>query len=239
MLGGLLPALAVGVLGVAQSDVAPPASALQVVELMNQERANRGLPPMKVSAELTQAAQVHAKNLSTDRFFDHNDLNGKSAGDRAREAGYRWTLIAENIAAGQNSPAEVMHTWMNSPKHRDNILNARVMEVGVGYVLDLDRRYDHYWVLEVACRADVFPVVINLEAANTNQRDVRLSLHGKELFTHYRLSANGQDWGEWKPFASEVSWTLPAGKGRKQVFVEMRDGGGNVLRASDDIVLSR
>lgn len=238
MLGGLLPALAVGVLGFAQGDVTPPASALQVVELMNIERAKHGLAPVKASGELMRAAQVHAKNLSTDQFFDHADAQGKSAGDRAKEAGYRWTLIAENIAAGQNSPAEVMNTWMNSPKHRANILNGRVMEVGVGYVVDRDRRYDHYWVMDVACRADVFPVVINLEATRTNQREVRLALHGKELFTHYRVSHNGQDWGEWEPFKSDVVWTLPGGKGRKTVWVELRDGGGNVLRASDDIELS-
>ncbi|MBV6459661.1 MAG: hypothetical protein HONBIEJF_02812 [Fimbriimonadaceae bacterium] len=237
MLGGILPALAVGVLGVAQSDFTPPASALQVVELMNHERVKHGLPPVKASTELMRAAQVHAKSLSTDQFFDHSDQQGKSAGDRAKDAGYRWTLIAENIAAGQDSPAEVMNTWMNSPKHRANILNARVMEVGVGYITDRERRYDHYWVMDLACRADVFPVVINLEATKTKQREVRLSLHGKELFTHYRLSADGHSWGEWLPFQSEVVWTLPGGKGRKTVWVELRDGGGNVLRASDDIEL--
>lgn len=235
MFGGLLPALAVGVWGIVQGDFTPSASALQVVELINHEREKHGLPPVKASLELMRAAQVHAKSLSSDRFFEHGDLEGKSPGDRAKQAGYRWTLIAENIAAGQNSPSEVMTTWMNSPKHKANILNARVMEVGVGYVSDRDRRYDHYWVLDVACRADVFPVVINLEATKTNQREVRLSVHGKELFTHFRLSANGIDWGEWQPFKAEVVWTLPGGKGRKTVWVEMRDGGGNVLRASDDI----
>lgn len=237
MFGGPCLLLAAGLAGLVSDNAGPDLACKQVVELVNIERSRHGLAPVKASAELMRAAQEHAKSLSTDIFFGHTDQSGKGPGDRAREAGYRWTLIAENIAAGQNSPSDVMSTWMKSEKHMANILNARVLEIGVGYTFDRDRRYDHYWVMNVACRADVFPIVINGEAIKTSDRKVRLSLSGKGLFTHYRVSADGHHWGEWLPYQSEVEYTLPPGKGKKTVWVEMKDGGGNTVIAEDDIDL--
>ncbi|MGW8256857.1 MAG: CAP domain-containing protein, partial [Thermoguttaceae bacterium] len=40
--------------------------------------------------------------------------------------------VAENIAMGQPSSAEVVRAWMNSSGHRANILNCRHSRIGVG-----------------------------------------------------------------------------------------------------------
>ena len=52
--------------------------------------------------------------------------------ERARDAGYDWRAIGENIAEGQTSVEEVMDTWMHSPGHRRNILDPDFKELGIG-----------------------------------------------------------------------------------------------------------
>ena len=55
----------------------------------------------------------------------------------------RESEIGENIAYGQNSPEDVMNSWMNSSGHRANILNAEFEEIGVGCYVKGSRKY---WV---------------------------------------------------------------------------------------------
>lgn len=54
-----------------------------------------------------------------------------------------FQTAAENLAAGQRTPKEVVNAWMNSPGHRANILKKEVSEIGVGYVNG--GKYGHYW----------------------------------------------------------------------------------------------
>lgn len=54
-------------------------------------------------------------------------------GDRILQAGYRWSRVAENVAQGQPSPEQVVSSWMNSPEHRQNLLNPEYQHLGVGY----------------------------------------------------------------------------------------------------------
>ncbi|MET9293682.1 sigma-70 family RNA polymerase sigma factor [Streptomyces sp. NPDC003077] len=115
--------------------VANPASsgaAGQVIALLNTERAANGCGPLRNNAQLQTAAQRHADDMAARGFFDHTNPDGTGPGERITAAGYRWSTYGENIARGQQSPAEVMKSWMNSPGHRANILNCSFKEVGIG-----------------------------------------------------------------------------------------------------------
>ena len=67
-------------------------------------------------------------------------------------AGYKWSRSAENIAAGQKTPEEVVQSWINSPGHRVNLLDPNLKEIGVGYYfLAADTgttNYNSYWAQE-------------------------------------------------------------------------------------------
>jgi uncharacterized protein YkwD len=79
-------------------------------------------------------------------FFRHHGPGNTTPGSRARSQGYRFCRITENIAQGQKTLDIVFKAWMNSPKHRHNILDSRVTEFslvwGPGniWVMDLGRR---------------------------------------------------------------------------------------------------
>ena len=134
---------------------APPASNTQhsagpdeafladVVRLTNHERTSRGLGALGRDGRLDRAAHVHSADMAARRFFAHECPSGTQAWDRAVAAGYSYSRVAENIAAGQRSPAEVVEGWMNSPGHRANILTPELTQIGVGYVTGGE--YGTYW----------------------------------------------------------------------------------------------
>ncbi len=133
----------------AQPTVASPSTnpfEQELLRLTNAERARAGLPPLRLAAKLSQAAQRHAEDMVRNRFFSHTGSDGSTLVDRARAVGYNYSMVGENIAAGGATPAATMRQWMNSPGHRQNILNRRFTEIGFGYVSAPSDRYRHYWV---------------------------------------------------------------------------------------------
>jgi uncharacterized protein YkwD len=117
----------------------------QVVTLTNAERAKAGCGPLTVNATLTAVAQAHSQDMATNNYFEHNSQDGRTPFDRMTAAGYRYSTAAENIAAGQRTPQDVMTAWMNSPGHRANILNCALKQIGVGYATNSSSRYGVYW----------------------------------------------------------------------------------------------
>ncbi|MEX2981462.1 sigma-70 family RNA polymerase sigma factor [Streptomyces sp. C36] len=106
--------------------------AQQVVNLVNAERAKVGCSPVTENSLLDAAAQGHSDDMAARGFFDHTNPDGKGPGERITAAGYQWSTYGENIAYGQQTPASVMDSWMNSDGHRKNILNCSFKEIGIG-----------------------------------------------------------------------------------------------------------
>lgn len=103
----------------------------QVFQLVNEERAEAGCPPVRADDRLTAAAQLHSEDMDRNNYMSHTSLDGRSPADRARAQGYTaWS--GENVAKGQRTAEEVMRDWMNSPGHRQNILNCNNRALGVG-----------------------------------------------------------------------------------------------------------
>ncbi|MGW6708690.1 sigma-70 family RNA polymerase sigma factor [Streptomyces sp. NPDC054956] len=112
---------------------APPSgTAAQVIALVNSERAAAGCGPLKEDAQLRTAAQGHSDDMAARDFFSHTNPDGADPGKRTTAAGYRWSTYGENIAMGQQTPAQVMDSWMKSQGHRENILNCSFKDIGVG-----------------------------------------------------------------------------------------------------------
>ena len=118
----------------------------ELLKLTNLERQKVGLPPLKLSSQLTRAAQSHAGDMARNNYFSHTGLNGSSMVDRAKGTGYKYSALGENIAAGKATPEGTIRQWMNSSGHRDNILNPRFTEIGFGYANAPNSPYRHYWV---------------------------------------------------------------------------------------------
>ncbi len=125
----------------------------QVLELVNLERAQQDLQPVVVNPALTKIAADYSCRLVTGKFFAHQDPeSGYGPGERAIAGRYTFYAIGENLAAGQESPAEVMKVWMESTSHRRIILDPSWKEVGIA--VRFGGEYGTYWVQEFADPAD-------------------------------------------------------------------------------------
>jgi uncharacterized protein YkwD len=160
-------------------DLAPSAETLAPMAeatlcLVNGERADRGLAPLTANARLADAATAYAQDLVAGQYFSHTGRDGSGVLERIKRSGYvpRGTayVLGENLAWGSGAlatPGAIVNAWMNSPGHRDNILNPDFREIGVGIVSGNPRSADgrgatyttHFGALEgaVAGVVEVFP----------------------------------------------------------------------------------
>ncbi len=114
-------------------------------ELINKQRETLSLEPLTWSDEIAKIARLHSENMANFKFFSHEGLDGLKVNDRADSFGInKWRAISENIAynRGYENPVEfAVERWMLSPKHRDNLLNSRWKESGVGIAVTADGTY--------------------------------------------------------------------------------------------------
>lgn len=108
--------------------------------------------PLRTDAHLVAAARAHGTDMATNGYFAHESPDGTSPFQRMMQAGYTGFAAAENIAAGQRSPAEVVEAWRTSPGHCRNLYAADLNEVGVGYVYQPSSLYRHFWVQDFGVR---------------------------------------------------------------------------------------
>ena len=76
--------------------------------------------------------------------------DGRTLGDRVSAAGYAWSSLGENIAAGYPGIDAVMDGWIASPGHCANLMNAGFTEVGVVCVPGAaGATYSTYWTMDL------------------------------------------------------------------------------------------
>jgi uncharacterized protein YkwD len=118
-----------------------------VLALTNQARAHArfcgsqrfpGAPPLSLASALTRAARAHSRDMVVRDFFSHTGSDGSTPGDRATRAGYRWSMLGENIASGVRTPREAVAGWLASPEHCANIMTAAFRQMGVAFAVDPD-----------------------------------------------------------------------------------------------------
>ncbi len=147
---GLAAAVTLGLAAPALACTVPSnASALQgeVLAHLNAERRAHGLSAFKLSTKLDKAAQGHACDNANRRSISHDSSDGGTLKTRLKRAGYKYRAAAENTGRGFGTGARAVAWWMNSPKHRTNILFDRVREVGIGIALSDAPDNKLHWVI--------------------------------------------------------------------------------------------
>ena len=125
----------------------------EVLDLVNGFRSERGLRQLNTDSRLNAAAQTHAEDMAERDYIAHISPDGRTPGKRATVAGYRWSRLLENVAAGQPTPTEAVEVWKASPGHRRAMLDPEIRELGIGYAFlpqdDGRVRASHYWALSL------------------------------------------------------------------------------------------
>lgn len=111
----------------------------EVATLTNVEREQNGVTPLRWDSELQAIARSHSKDMAENDYFAHKNNEGDGVTQRGINAGYRCVKphsvgLGENISydTGPFSPGETVRGWMNSPGHRENMLDWRYDRIGIG-----------------------------------------------------------------------------------------------------------
>jgi alpha-tubulin suppressor-like RCC1 family protein/uncharacterized protein YkwD len=142
----------------------PPAAAEKAVLcLINEQRAENGVPPLSLNLKLRAAARLHAKDAATIKWWAGggpkihiNPVTGSTPEDRITDAGYCPdektppvpVPVNENgyyaiytggsqSSQGGTTPRAAVKYWMDSPGHRNTLLNPVYIESGVAVVLGI------------------------------------------------------------------------------------------------------
>lgn len=108
-----------------------PITTNRLVELTNQSRTANGLPSLTVNDKLTQSAYFKAQHMLNENYFAHASPQGITPWYWFKQAGYNYRYAGENLAI-DFVDAETLHqTWLDSPAHRANILNANYKEMSI------------------------------------------------------------------------------------------------------------
>lgn len=109
-------------------------TASQTVDDTNNERAKLGLAPLHVSAVLNQAAVAKANHMFAQNYWAHIAPDGTTPWVFIKDAGYNYSVAGENLARDFDTTGAMVQAWMDSPTHKENIVNNKYTEIGVAVV---------------------------------------------------------------------------------------------------------
>lgn len=109
-------------------------------EAVNAERRARGLPTYQVDVQLRRIAREHSEDMVRRGYFSHTTPEGDTLWDRLARAGFSPQWAGENIQrnsrVGKAAVDYAINWFMNSTRHRNNILHQHYTHIGVGVALE-------------------------------------------------------------------------------------------------------
>jgi len=103
-----------------------------IVALANTDHSQAGLGKITEDPLLDAAAQMKANDMAKKGYFSHTDPSGNAPWMWFKSVGYYYWGAAENLAINFDTNSSVNTAWMNSPTHRENLLNGSYSRMGIG-----------------------------------------------------------------------------------------------------------
>lgn len=102
---------------------------------VNRLRQSYGLSRLAFDEELLEVARAYSRRMAQERFFAHEDPEGRTVRQRVDLAGIEWRMVGENLAysTGYTNPvAASLRGWMESEPHKRNLLEAAFTHSAIG-----------------------------------------------------------------------------------------------------------
>jgi hypothetical protein len=109
------------------------ASNITISDLLNEtnlRRTQNSVGTVQLNDQLSDAARRKATNMFAEQYWAHVSPSGKDPWSFISAAGYNFLFAGENLARDFGDSKSVVDAWMNSPSHRDNLLNGRYKDIG-------------------------------------------------------------------------------------------------------------
>ncbi len=105
-----------------------------VLNRVNTFRRNSNLGELKINKLLATAAKNKAIDMKMSNYFSHSSPNNIKWNDFIINKGYHYIIAGENLARGYFTPDELIKDWLNSEKHKENIIYPEFTETGIAIV---------------------------------------------------------------------------------------------------------
>jgi uncharacterized protein YkwD len=105
----------------------------RMLDSVNSLRSAAGVAPLSLNAQLNAAAATHARDMAVQNRPWHFGSDGSSPIDRAQRAGYRGTVLGENISETYESELETIAAWMTQDDTREVITDPAGRDLGVAF----------------------------------------------------------------------------------------------------------
>ena len=105
----------------------------EVFKLINQQRSQNGLSPLKIDYEVQKVARIKAQDMVNNNYFSHTSPTYGSPFNMLNNFKVSYRTAGENIA-GNSSNSAAVTAWMNSSGHKANILNSSFNYTGIGVI---------------------------------------------------------------------------------------------------------
>jgi len=109
-------------------------SPAEVIRLTNVQRAANGLNALSENSTLDAAALAKGNDMLAKGYWAHFAPDGTSPWSFFLKFGYKYKYAGENLARDFQDAPSAVNAWMNSPSHKENILNPNYSEIGIGVV---------------------------------------------------------------------------------------------------------
>lgn len=106
----------------------------QIMDLVNADRIQQGLPVLSLNSTLNLAAFAKAEDMISNHYFAHTSPEGVAPWYWFKSLGYNYAYAGENLAIGFQDASTLENSWMHSPSHRANILSPYYSDMGLAII---------------------------------------------------------------------------------------------------------
>lgn len=103
------------------------------LDMINAIRAENGLNPLQISAELTAASLTHARDIAAQQRAWNYGSDKSTPQTRANRAGFVGIVTGENVSESFRGELAVMQSWLADSFSRNVILDPRATHVGIAF----------------------------------------------------------------------------------------------------------
>ena len=123
----------------------------QLQTLINAKRTSNNLSALSVNSQLAGVAKAHAMDMLCNNYFSHQGLDDSTPEKRVADAGFKASLVVENIYAGpEATPQAALDWWMSHTEESNAILNPNTTLIGIAYVKSDQNIFGGYFVVITA-----------------------------------------------------------------------------------------
>lgn len=145
----------------------------KLFNLTNQERKKIGLNLLGRNSRLDLAAELKLNDMVTNNYWSHDNPNNLEPWIFFHKVGYTYLYAGENLARGYTIPKSIIHAWMISKKHKENILKKEYTEMGISFKKGKLNGEDYFIVVQLFA-TPIKPLAdLRLVATEINKKTVQ------------------------------------------------------------------